>query len=310
MILIIVALVITAVLFGSSDISAFTSSDKYILWNLRLPRTVMCLLCGSTLAVCGSVFQAVFRNPLCDPYIIGVSSGASLGATIVIVLGLDTFLFGLTLGAFISSLATVFLIMRLSAVGNRLHTTTLLLAGISINFLFSAIISILMFYDQEDMHKIYFWTMGSLSSITYKDCITVAAFTIVGSTFLILFAKRLNVLLLGDLQTNSLGIDAQKTKKIVLIIATLMCSSVVSICGVIGFVGLVCPHIARLLFGQDNRKILPFSILLGMIFMLLADITARNLFSPSELPIGTVTSIVGAPFFIYLLYNAKKKLHF
>ncbi len=307
---IILVLCFFACIFGSVDISELTSADKYILYNIRLPRVLMCIVAGATLAVCGGAYQAVFKNPLSDPYILGVSSGASLGASFAIVLGLDALIIGVPLIAFVFALLTVALIMKLSRVGNRMHTTTLILAGISFNFLFSAIISLIMFIDREDMHKIYFWTMGSLSGIKYSDVIIVAFFTVFGYIMLRMLAKRMNALLLGDISAQSIGIDVEKTKKIILIVSTLMTSAVVSYCGVIGFVGLIVPHIIRLIVGGDNRKILPYSVFGGIIFMLLADILARTLASPNELPIGTITSIVGAPFFIYLLYNAKQKLHF
>lgn len=307
---IILVLCFFACIFGSVDISELTSADKYILYNIRLPRVLMCIVAGATLATCGGAYQAVFKNPLSDPYILGVSSGASLGASFAIVLGLDALIIGVPLIAFVFALLTVALIMKLSRVGNRMHTTTLILAGISFNFLFSAIISLIMFIDREDMHKIYFWTMGSLSGIKYSDVIIVAFFTVFGYIMLRMLAKRMNALLLGDISAQSIGIDVEKTKKSILIVSTLMTSAVVSYCGVIGFVGLIVPHIIRLIVGGDNRKILPYSVFGGIIFMLLADILARTLASPNELPIGTITSIVGAPFFIYLLYNAKQKLHF
>lgn len=307
---IILVLCFFACIFGSVDISELTSADKYILYNIRLPRVLMCIVAGATLGVCGGAYQAVFKNPLSDPYILGVSSGASLGASFAIVLGLDALIIGVPLIAFVFALLTVALIMKLSRVGNRMHTTTLILAGISFNFLFSAIISLIMFIDREDMHKIYFWTMGSLSGIKYSDVIIVAFFTVFGYIMLRMLAKRMNALLLGDISAQSIGIDVEKTKKNILIVSTLMTSAVVSYCGVIGFVGLIVPHIIRLIVGGDNRKILPYSVFGGIIFMLLADILARTLASPNELPIGTITSIVGAPFFIYLLYNAKQKLHF
>lgn len=306
----IVLLCVVACSFGSVDISSLSSADKYILYQIRIPRVLMCVIAGACLSVCGASYQAVFRNPLADPYILGVSSGASLGASLAIVLGLDKLIIGVPIMAFVFALITVFLIMKLSKVGNRTHTTTLILAGVSFNFLFSAIISIIMFVDKEDMHKIYFWTMGSLSGVKYSDVITVGVFTILGLMVLLLFAKRMNTLLLGDMSAQSIGINVEKTRKTILITSTLMTSAVVSYCGVIGFIGLVVPHIVRLIVGADNRKIIPFSLFGGVIFMLSADIVARNIISPNELPIGTITSAVGSPFFIYLLYNAKRKLHF
>lgn len=306
----ILVLCVVACLFGSVDISSLDVADKYILYHIRIPRVLMCVVAGACLSVCGASYQAVFRNPLADPYILGVSSGASLGASLAIVLGLDKLIIGVPIMAFVFALITVFLIMKLSKVGNRTHTTTLILAGVSFNFLFSAIISIIMFIDREDMHKIYFWTMGSLSGVKYSDVVIVGVFALLGLVVLLLFAKRMNALLLGDMSAQSIGINVEKTRKTILITSTLMTSAVVSYCGVIGFIGLVVPHIVRLIIGADNRKIIPFSLLGGVVFMLSADIIARNIISPNELPIGTITSAIGSPFFIYLLYNAKRKLHF
>lgn len=306
----ILVLCVVACLFGSVDISSLDVADKYILYHIRIPRVLMCVVAGACLSVCGASYQAVFRNPLADPYILGVSSGASLGASLAIVLGLDKLIIGVPIMAFVFALITVFLIMKLSKVGNRTHTTTLILAGVSFNFLFSAIISIIMFIDREDMHKIYFWTMGSLSGVKYSDVVIVGIFALLGLVVLLLFAKRMNALLLGDMSAQSIGINVEKTRKTILITSTLMTSAVVSYCGVIGFIGLVVPHIVRLIIGADNRKIIPFSLLGGVVFMLSADIIARNIISPNELPIGTITSAIGSPFFIYLLYNAKRKLHF
>ncbi|MBR1769877.1 MAG: iron ABC transporter permease [Bacteroidales bacterium] len=308
--LVVLALCFAACFLGSVNISELGSEDKFILFNLRLPRVLMCLVSGASLAVCGTCYQAVFKNPLSDPYILGVSSGASLGACFAIILGLDAIVIGVPLLAFACAVATVMLIMKLSKVGNRMHTTTLILAGISFNFLFSALISVIMFIDREDMHKIYFWTMGSLSGIRYSDVAIVFLFFLFGYICLRMYAKQMNALLLGDSIAQSIGIDVEKSKKIILLVSTLISSAVVSYCGVIGFIGLVVPHITRIIVGGDNRKILPYSVFGGMIFMLAADIVARTIASPNELPIGTITSLIGAPFFIYLLYNAKQKLHF
>lgn len=307
---IVVVLCVFACMSGSVDIASMDKADLYILWQIRMPRTLMCIVCGASLSVCGTAYQAVFRNPLSDPYVLGVSSGASLGAACAIVIGLDSFLLGVPLSAFVFAMLSVLLIMKLSKAGNRMHTATLILAGVSFNFLFSALISLLMSIEKEQMQKIYFWTMGSLSGIQYSDVSTVGIITVLGLSVLGLYGKRMNALSLGDLPAQSLGVDVEKTKKTILVVATFMTASVVSYCGVIGFIGLVVPHITRLLVGADNKKILPYSVFGGMIFMLLSDIIARNIVSPGELPIGVVTSLVGAPFFLYLLYNAKQKLHF
>jgi iron complex transport system permease protein len=269
----------------------------------------MCILCGCGLSVCGCAYQAIFRNPLSDPYILGVSSGASLGAALAIVLHLDSIFFGVSFMSFFFAMLSVFLIIKISSVGNRLHTTTLLLSGIAINFLMSALISILMIFNQQNMDEIIFWTMGSVSVSRYSDVLITFFSVFISITIILIYAKDLNALLLGGDSAKNLGVNVEKTKKVILFFSTLMVGIIVSFCGVIGFVGLIVPHIVRIIVGADNRRLIPFSILGGIIFMLIADILSRTLIFPSILPIGAITSLVGAPFFIYLLYNAKKQLN-
>ncbi|MBP1629551.1 MAG: putative iron dicitrate transport system permease protein [Bacteroidetes bacterium] len=309
-------LVFLGLVLGSVDIDIISylkgeadQTTVYIINNIRLPRVLMSVLAGAGLAVCGAAYQAIFRNPLSDPYILGVSSGASLGASLAIVFGLEGLFFGISGFAFAFALFTVWFIVKISSIGNRLHNTTLLLSGISINFLMASIISLLMVMNKESMDKIIFWTMGSMSSAKFSDLGIVLFFVLLGIVVIRIFAKELNILLTGSETARSLGVDVEKTKKIILFFSTLMIAVIVSYCGVIGFIGLIVPHIIRLLVGSDNRKIIPYSIFGGIIFTLIADILARTLISPSELPIGSITSIVGAPFFIFLLYNAKKKLN-
>lgn len=307
--IVVLGLMILGLFLGSVDIRSFDENSLYIIQHLRLPRVIMCVLSGAGLAVCGAAYQAIFRNPLSDPYTLGISSGAALGAAIAIVLGLDVFFFSIGGFAFSFALLTVFVIIRISSVGNRLHITTLLLAGISINFLIAAIISIIMVVNQDSMDKIIFWTMGSLSGSKFSDIAIVLPFVLIGIVIIRIYARELNALLTGNDTARSLGVNVERTKKLILFFSTLMIGVIVSYCGVIGFVGLIVPHIIRLLVGSDNRRIIPFSIFGGMIFMLVADIISRTAIAPSELPIGSITAVVGAPFFIYLLYNAKKKLN-
>ncbi|MCK9163032.1 MAG: iron ABC transporter permease [Bacteroidales bacterium] len=307
--IVVLGLMILGLFLGSVDIRSFDENSLYIIKHLRLPRVIMSVLSGAGLAVCGAAYQAIFRNPLSDPYTLGISSGAALGASIAIVLGLDVFFFSIGGFAFLFALLTVWIIIRIASVGNRLHITTLLLAGISINFLIAAIISIIMVVNQDSMDKIIFWTMGSLSGSKFSDIAIVLPFVLIGIVIIRIYARELNALLTGNDTARSLGVNVEKTKKIILFFSTLMIGVIVSYCGVIGFVGLIVPHIIRLLVGSDNRKIIPFSIFGGIIFMLVADIISRVAIAPSELPIGSVTAVVGAPFFIYLLYNAKKKLN-
>lgn len=282
---------------------------SYIIFNIRIPRTLFAALAGAGLSVCGLAFQSIFRNPLSDPYILGVSSGASLGATLAIVLGMESFFLGISGMSFIFAFLSIFIIIKIASYGNRIHTTTLLLAGISINFLASAFISLLMILNQEQIEKIVFWTMGSLSNISYYSLIGVSIAVVIGVLCITYNARSLNALLIGSQTAKSLGVNVERTKRIILLICTLMVALIVSESGVIGFIGLVVPHIVRLIVGSDNRKMIPFSILGGMIFMISSDIISRTLMPPSEIPVGSITALIGSPFFIYLLFNAKKRLN-
>ena len=287
---------------------SYDSAEYMIVCKLRLPRIVLSLLAGAALAVCGGAYQSVFRNPLTDPYILGISSGASLGAAIAILLGWESYLLGIGSLALATALLTVFLIFRISSIGNRLHTSTLLLTGVCFNFLISAVISFILVLRKDKMDKIIFWTMGSLSSVSWIDVLIVLPFIIIGILVVLYYSKDLNILLLGSETAQSLGVQVEKVKKILLFFTTLMVAFVVSTCGVIGFVGLVVPHIVRLVIGSDNRTMIPFSIFVGAIFMLFADTFARTVLQPAELPVGSITALIGAPFFIYLLYQAKQRM--
>ena len=217
------------------------------------------------------------------PYILGVSSGASLGAATAIVLGAEGFVLGIGMSSFLAAIITVFVIIRIASYGNRIHTSTLLLAGISINFLISSVISLLVVLNREQMTKIIFWTMGSLSYIDMTDLAMVAICVAIGIFTVLFHARDLNALLIDNQTAQSLG--------------------------VIGFVGLVVPHMVRLVIGADNRRLVPFSIVGGIIFMTLGDILSKVIIPPAEIPPGSITALIGAPFFIYLLFNSKKQLN-
>lgn len=293
----------------SSNLEEINQGISYIIFNIRIPRTLFAALAGAGLSVCGLAFQSIFRNPLSDPYILGVSSGASLGATLAIVLGMESFFLGISGMSFIFAFLSIFIIIKIASYGNRIHTTTLLLAGISINFLASAFISLLMILNQEQIEKIVFWTMGSLSNISYSSLIGVSIAVVIGVLCITYNARSLNALLIDSQTAKSLGVNVERTKRIILLICTLMVALIVSESGVIGFIGLVVPHIVRLIVGSDNRKMIPFSILGGMMFMISSDIISRTLMPPSEIPVGSITALIGSPFFIYLLFNAKKRLN-
>ena len=282
--------------------------ESPIFWNLRLPRVVLSVLAGAALSVCGATYQSVFRNPLTDPYVLGISSGASLGAAIAILLGLEAHLWGVGSMALLTALLTILLIFKIASIGNRMHTTTLLLTGVCLTFLITAVISLLMAMHQEKMESIIFWTMGSFASSSWMDVWIVLPVVVIGILVVLFYSKDLNLLLVGSETAQSLGVEVEKVRRRLLLFTTLMVAFAVSACGVIGFVGLVVPHCVRLLCGADNRRIIPYSIFVGGLFLLLCDTLARTLIPPNELPVGSITSLLGAPMFIYLLYKSKRSI--
>ena len=271
------------------------------LWQLRIPRIVMSVLAGASLAVCGAVFQSIFRNPVCDPYILGISSGASLGAAIAFILGWDASLFGITLPALVTALLTLLLILSIARIKGKHNTNTLLLIGIALNFFISAVITLLVVVNQKEMHKIYFWTMGSLSHVSWFEIAWLLPIMIACVFILFYYSKSLNIMQVGTETAQTLGIDTQKTTYIVLITSSVLISVVVSFCGSIGFIGLIMPHVARLLFGSNNRSLFTYSLFFGAFFLLIADTLARTIATPAELPVGSITALAGAPYFIYLI---------
>lgn len=304
--LLLLAAIAVSCLFGAVDFAWADLWRSPIFLQLRLPRVLMSALVGAVLSVCGAAYQSIFRNPLTDPYVLGVSSGASLGAAVAILLGLEAFFWGVGGFALASALATVLLIYKIASIGNRMHTTTLLLTGVCLTLLISALISFLMVLNQEKMDAIIFWTMGSFGSSSWTDVAIMAPVALVGMGIVLFYSRDLNLLLAGSEAARSMGVEVERVKRTLLLTTTLMVAFAVSSCGVIGFVGLIVPHAVRLVAGPDNRRVVPYSILCGAIFVLLSDTLARTLLRPSELPVGSLTSIVGAPLFIYLLYKNKK----
>lgn len=271
------------------------------IWQLRLPRIVMSLLAGASLAICGCVFQSIFRNPVCDPYILGISSGASLGAAVAIIIGWDAYVFGITLPALATAILTLLLIMGIARLRGRHNTQTLLLTGIALNFFISAVITLLMVLNQKEMQQIFFWTMGSVAAISWQEIACLLPVMVVVLVILYRHAKDLNILQFGTETARSLGVDARSVTYVTLIASSVLIGVVVSFCGVIGFIGLIVPHIARLIFGSDNRRLFTYSLFFGAFFLLIADTLARTLAAPSELPVGSITALAGAPYFIFLL---------
>lgn len=283
--------------------SGVTMPEFYTLtlWQLRIPRIVMSLLSGASLAICGGVFQSIFRNPICDPYILGISSGASLGAAIAIIIGWDTFLFGITALALVTALITLLFIVGVARIKGGHATQTLLLTGIALNFLMSAVITLLIVVNQQEMHKIYFWTMGSLSSVSWPEIAILFPMMLMAVVVLFYYAKDLNIMQMGGESAQTLGVNTHRTTIVTLVTSSVLVAVIVSFCGVIGFIGLIVPHIARLLFGSNNRHLFAYSLLFGAFFLLIADTLARTIAAPAELPVGSITALAGAPYFIYLV---------
>jgi len=286
-------------------------SYRLIVLNVRMPRIFLSALIGTGLSIVGSTFQGMFRNPMADPYILGISSGASVGATIAIVLGLGGMVGGLgiiALFAFMGAILTALVVYNIARVGNRVPTLGLILAGVAVGFFLSSVVSMLMFFNRNQLERIVMWTMGSVSTATWSQVGILFPVVISGSIVILAFARDLNAMSTGEETAKSLGIEVERVKKILLAVSSLIIAFCVSTSGVIGFVGLIVPHSIRLIFGSDQRVVIPFSAVAGAIFMVTCDTLARNLIPPSEIPVGAVTSLIGAPFFIFMLYRNKKKV--
>ncbi|MDO9592405.1 MAG: iron chelate uptake ABC transporter family permease subunit [Erysipelotrichaceae bacterium] len=296
-------------LIGASvDLSEIKPSHISILLKIRLPRILLSALIGSALSVSGVAYQGIFKNPMADPFVLGISSGAALGATFVIVTGAKFGILGLSsisVGAFAGALAAAFTVYNIGRIGNRTPVVTLLLAGIAVNYFLSSMISIVMSFNRDRMENIVFWTMGSVTTATWMQIAVALVPILLGTAYLLTCARDLNALALGEDSAKGLGVDSEKAKKTILIVASIVTASAVSVSGIIGFVGLIIPHVVRILSGPDHRTLLPFSILTGAIFLVLSDTLARTLVVPAELPIGIITSVFGAPYFLYLLYRNK-----
>lgn len=290
-----------------------SDAGRDIIFNIRLPRVLLAALVGASLAVAGATMQGLFRNPLADPYIIGVSSGAAFGASAAIVLGITLGFAGfgaVPLMAFGGGLLTIFVVYQISRQGSTVPVMTLLLAGIAIGAFLSAFVSLMIFFSGDRMHQVVFWMMGGLGGARWSYLSVMVPYVVLGYGCIYYFSRELNAMLLGEDTAHYLGIDAEKLKKIFLVASSLLVSAAVSTSGIIGFVGLVVPHIVRLLAGPDHRFLLPASALCGAILLIGADTLARTIIAPAELPVGIITSLLGAPFFLYLLRKRKKLRYF
>lgn len=296
------------VLLGSPDASP---TDVAIVRDLRLSRVLLAALIGAGLAVSGAAFQGLFRNPLADPFVVGASGGASLGATLAIVLGLSWRFAGLgpvPLAAFAGALLAVFVVYSVAQVGGQAAAISLLLAGAALSTLLSAMVSLLMLLSDETMHQVFTWIMGGLSGRSWPHLWSSGPYLLAGLGLLWLAARPLDALSCGEETAQSLGLSLTAARGLVVGAASLATAAAVAAGGVIGFVGLVAPHIARLLFGATHRRVIPASALIGMLLLLLADDLARTAIAPVELPVGVVTSLLGGTFFLYLLKTRQREL--
>lgn len=322
--------IVAAIRFGSSDLSAgdvygilmdqlfyggerigaaaWTRSQFQIVWNIRLPRVLFGLVCGTGLSLCGAVMQSLVMNPIADPYILGISSGASAGAAWALLMPLPFFAgqYQVTvtamLGALIASALVYF--MAKAGGGGQIKAVTLLLSGTAVNAVMSAVTSLLIYLAKspESIASVYNWQMGSIAAAQWKTLALPAVCTSAGMVVFCFSGRKLNMMMLGDEDATSMGLNVRRFRLAVFSVCSLVVASLVSVTGVIGFVGLVVPHIVRLLCGtSSNKAVIPLSALLGGIFLIWADAAARGLFGYAEMPLGIITAFIGAPFFLYLM---------
>lgn len=292
------------------DISNVKESNIFIVLSIRLPRILLATLVGSVLAVVGSSYQAIFKNPMADPYVMGVSSGAAFGATVGILLKLNVGLLGFgatSILAFAGALITTFIVYNLARIGNKISTTSILLAGIVMNAILSSGISIMMIFNHDELARIVNWTMGSFNSASWEQIGVIIIPIALGLVFLISLSREMNAIVLGEEDAQNIGVNVERVKKVILITASLLAACVVSVSGIIGFVGIIVPHLFRIIFGSDHKVILPVSAIGGGIFLLVSDTLARTIVPGVEIPVGVITSLFGGPFFLYLLKKSKSR---
>lgn len=284
---------------------------EVIISQIRLPRVICGALVGAALATAGVIYQGIFRNPMADPYVIGASTGATVGSALVLVLGIGLSIFGVNtvqIFAFVGSLITVIFVYNVSRVGSRVPVTTLLLVGIAVSLFLNAIVTYLQTIASDRiLHGLTFWIIGSLASTENWDRVwSILPLIIIGFVISYLYSRNLNVLALGEEQAQHLGVEIEKVKMILIVTGALLTAAAVSISGLIGFVGLIIPHLTRVLIGPDHRILLPTAAIVGASFLMFCDALSRVVMGSGEAPVGIITALSGAPFFVYLLRRKKK----
>ena len=295
------------------DSSLVQPASENIILQIRLPRILAGVLVGAALAAAGVLYQGVFKNPMADSYVLGVSAGAAVGASFSIFFGVSSFVFGLRfiqVAAFLGALFAMFLVYNIARVGSRVPVTTLLLCGIAVNFFLFAVVGLLEVIAGDELHAIVFWLVGGFSNVLWRDIWAVLPFIIIGIVAAYFYTRDLNLLAMGEDTAHHLGVNVERAKLVLLVLASLITGAAVSISGLVGFVGLMIPHVTRLVIGPDHRILLPTSTIIGAIFLVICDDLARVVATPFastlELPVGIITMLFGAPFFI-LLFKKKKQ---
>ncbi len=290
-------------------LGAWPTGAEQIVWEIRAPRVLLAGMVGATLATTGAAYQGVFRNPLAEPYLIGVAAGAGLGATIVLVSPLSGSWHGLSLvtpAAFLGAMAAVLLAVAVSRAARLAYGAGLVLAGVAVAAMCNAVTSFLLMLHSTRLTSIFAWLMGGFTAGTWSRAGLLALYALPCLLILALHARLLNVLLLDDEQARHLGVHVERVRLVVLVAASLAAAAAVSVSGLIGFVGLIVPHIARQIVGSDHRRLLPLVLVGGATLLILADLVARTAVAPSEMPVGIVTAFLGGPFFLYLLWRGRR----
>ncbi len=278
-------------------------TDWYVIHDIRLPRILTAILTGIALSLSGLVFQGVLLNPLADPYTLGISSGASFGAALAILLGFSGIL--IQGSAFFFALLSLGIVLRLATFQGRIIPVSLILSGVIIGAFFSAGLSFSKYLAGDEIASIFFWLLGSFQAKTWTEVMALLVVTLIGGIIILFYSEEINILSLGEKNATSMGVDTHKTRVLLLVVASLMSSVSVSICGIIGFVGLIIPHLMRFLVGTDNKKLIIVCSLWGGILLSMADNVSRTLL-PHEVPIGILTALFGAPFFAIVFRNKMK----
>ena len=292
---------------GTDATGTFPTWAPGLLLDIRLPRIALAVITGAALSTAGASFQGVFRNPLAEPYLLGVSAGAGLGATIAIIwrplaaLGV----YGVPVLAFVGATAAAFLVYRLATFSGRTGSASLLLSGVAVGSSLTAVMSFLMVATEYDLRTVVVWLMGGFTTATWTKVAIALPVVGAGFIYMMLMSRRMNLLLMGEERARELGIDSQRTRRNLMIVASLTTAAAVAFSGLIGFVGLMVPHIMRLLVGPDHRRLLPTVALFGALLLLVADTVARTVLAPAEIPVGIITAVAGGPFFLYLLRARK-----